>query len=504
MSSNPVPEQISIYKRRGRFYTLLHIASAPVPIGTAARPASFGFPEELFPAVTWSASQQVCSQGGSCMSNAERFPHMEKGFDLAQAAAEADRCLLCYDPPCSRGCPAETDPGTFIRKLRLRNVTGAIRTIKTNNILGGACGVLCPTTRLCEKECAATGISRPIEIGRIQRALVEHGWAIGFHPLPRPTPTLGKIAVIGSGPAGLSCAAELAGSGFAVTVFEERAEPGGVIRYGVPSYRFDADFLARELADLASLGVQLVCGTRIDGAAGTEKLLREGYKAVFVAPGLWAADRIPGPESISGLFSSVEFLAGLRQDALAAMERQVGRKTVVVVGGGSVAMDCVESALRLGARDAYVVYRRSFAQMPAEEAERREALRLGAHFLLLNQAVGYALDETGRLAGVKLVRTRLGEPDASGRRKPEEIRGSEWTLEAQAAIEAIGNRPDGADWASLVKTDRSGFVITDRTTGKTSARSVYAGGDITRGPGLVVEAVRDGKLAARAIRAALM
>jgi NADPH-dependent glutamate synthase beta subunit-like oxidoreductase len=313
----------------------------------------------------------------------------------------------------------------------------------------------------------------------------------------------GKIAVVGSGPAGLSCAAELARDGFAVTVFEERAEPGGVIRYGVPAYRFDKAFLSREIADLGHLGVQFVCGTRIDGSEGVRKLLQQGFRAVFLGPGLWAAERIPGGEKVKGVLTSVEFLSQMREERFAEIGRQVEGKVVAVIGGGSVAMDCVESAAKLGARDAYLVYRRSFAQMPAEEDERLAALRLGAHFLMLNQPTGYSADGKGNLSGVKLVRTRLGDPDGSGRRKPEKIPGSEWTLEAQFAIEAIGNRPDAADWSALVKTDAAGLVLTDEATRKTSSASVFAGGDITRGAGLVVEAVQDGKRAARAIRAAL-
>ena len=437
------------------------------------------------------------------MSYAESFQVMEKGFGLAQAVAEADRCLLCHDAPCSRGCPAETDPGAFIRKLRLKNITGAIRTIKTNNILGGACGVLCPTSRLCEKECSACGIGRPIEIGRIQRALVEYGWKTGFRAFAKPAPRDGKVAVVGSGPAGLSCAAELARDGIAVTVFEEHAEPGGVIRYGVPSYRFDKDFLKHELADLEFLGVQFRCVTRIDGWAGAEKLLHEGFSAVFLAPGLWGAERLAGAEKVKGVFTSVEFLAMLREERYAELSRQVEGKTVAVIGGGSVAMDCVESALKLGAKDAYLVYRRSFAQMPAEEEERLSALRLGVHFLLLNQPKEFLADAQGKLSGLELVRTRLGEPDASGRRAPEEIKGSEWVLEVQCAIEAIGNRPSAGEWSGAMTVDRKGLIVADKKTRKTSAKAVYAGGDIVRGPALVVDAVQDGKLAARAIRAAL-
>jgi glutamate synthase (NADPH/NADH) small chain len=437
------------------------------------------------------------------MDCSERFQRMPKGFDLAQAITEADRCLLCHDPPCSRGCPAETDPGAFIRKLRLRNVTGAIRTIKTNNILGGACGVLCPAARLCEKECSATGIGRPIEIGRIQRALVEQGWKTGFQPLEKPRATLGKVAVVGSGPAGLSCAAELAREGFAVTVFEQRGEPGGVIRYGVPSYRFDQEFLKHEMADVASLGVTIACGARIEGTTGMRKLLNDGFKAVFLAPGLWGAERISGAPALKRVLTSVEFLASTREGRFAEIGGQVTGKSVAVIGGGSVAMDCAETAARLGARDVYLVYRRSFAQMPAEEEERLEALRMGVHFLMLTQPVGYVDDGAGGCAGVKCVRTRLGDPDASGRRKPRELTGSEWVLDADLAVEAIGNRPDPADWSGMIKVETTGLIMTDGKNGRTSMKTVFAGGDIVRGAGLVVEAVQDGKMAARAIREAL-
>jgi len=200
----------------------------------------------------------------------------------------------------------------------------------------------------------------------------------------------------------------------------------------------------------------------------------------------------------------VEFLQRLREERHEELARQVKGKTVAVIGGGSVAMDCVESAFKLGARDAYLVYRRSFAQMPAEEEERLAALRLGVHFLVLNQPTGYAADSGGRLKGLKLVRTRLGQPDDSGRRKPEPIKGSAWTLDCSLVVEAIGNQPDeGVDWSPVLKTGKGGLILADKKTGKTSARRVYAGGDAVRGPALVVEAVQDGKLAARAILKAL-
>jgi glutamate synthase (NADPH/NADH) small chain len=441
---------------------------------------------------------------------ADNFKKMEKGFDLGQAVAEADRCLLCYDAPCSQGCPANTDPGTFIRKLRLKNITGAIRTIKENNILGGACGVLCPTDRLCEKECSArlksvnvpNGSDRPIQIGKIQRFLVEHSWERRFNVFGKPEPRREKIAVVGSGPAGLSCAAELAKEGFRVTVFEARPEPGGVLRYGVVSYRFDQNFLERELEDIKALGIEFTCNTRIEGKEAAEKLLTEGYRAVFLAPGLWGAVQLkPDQADIRGLYSSVNYLSALRDGRFEDMVNQVKGKTVAVIGGGSVAMDCVGSAIRLGAKDVYLLYRRSYSQMPAEEDERIAGLKAGVHFLLLNQPVDYIVDSNNRLKGIKLVRTRLGETDESGRGRPVEIEGSEWIMEAEMVIEAIGNmaEEDSPEWYPNVKIDHRKLIKSDPETGETSVKGIFAGGDIVRGPSLVVNAVRDGKAAARAI-----
>jgi len=445
------------------------------------------------------------------VSRADNFKEMSKGLDLAQALAEADRCLLCHDAPCSQACPAETQPAEFIRKFRFKNITGAIRTIKSNNILGGACGVLCPTSRLCEEKCSAMfkslnrpeGADRPIRIGQIQRFLVEHSWATGFRVFEKPPVRSAKVAVVGSGPGGLSCAAELAKDGFQVTVFEARPEPGGVLRYGVVSYRFDLNFLAREMEDIKALGVRFECDSPIQGKEGAEKLLTAGYGAVFLAPGLWeAASIMAGPAKIDGLFSSVDYLAALRDGRLAEVERELQDKTVAVIGGGSVAMDCIESAVKLGARDVYLIYRRSYSQMPAEADERIEALEAGVHFLLLNQPLDYVTDEQNRLTGLKLVRTRLGAPDASGRRAPETIEGSQWTMNADVVIEAIGNiaAADSPQWYPNVDLNEKNLIKVDSETGRTSVAGIFAGGDIVRGPALVVQAVQDGKIAARAIK----
>jgi NADPH-dependent glutamate synthase beta subunit-like oxidoreductase len=436
---------------------------------------------------------------------------MRKGFDFAQAVAEANRCLLCHDAPCSQECPAETKPAEFIRKLRFQNITGAIRTIKENNILGGACGELCPTHRLCEKACSARfesqerpeGADRAIQIGRIQRFLIEHSWDIGFKVFQKTEPRPERVAVVGSGPAGLSCAAELAKDGYQVTIFEARPEPGGVLRYGVVSYRFDNKFLKKELQDVKSLGVKFKCNTPIDDGNGVDALLDKGYGAVFVGPGVWeAASLVPEGKDINGVFSSVDYLSALRDGRFDQMVKKVEGKVVAVIGGGSVAMDCVESAVRLGAKDVYLIYRRSFSQMPAEFDERIEAQQAGVHFLLLNQPSGYVSDQRNRLKGIKLVRTQLGKPDASGRRSPVPVKGSDWMMDAHVVVEAIGNKApaDSPRWYPGVKVDDRNLIKVNRKTGATSRKGIFAGGDIVRGPALVVQAVQDGKVAARAIK----
>lgn len=427
----------------------------------------------------------------------EKKSFMNKRYEFTQALAEADRCLLCHDAPCSKGCPAGTDPGKFIRKFRMQNVKGAIRTIKKNNILGGACGILCPTARLCEKECAGALFDRPIQIGKIQDFLVSYGRRIGFNVFDKPSATLEKVAVIGSGPAGLSCGAELAQKGYSVTIFEKMAAPGGVLRYGVPDYRFSRAYLKEEIADVRYLGVQFKCNHPIEKEEDAQTLFDKGFRAVFIATGLWDAASILDKKPI-GVYSSVEFLSMPHTGRLNRLTQQVRGKKVAVVGGGSVAMDCAGYAVRLGALDVYLIYRRSYSQMPAQEDERIETLENNVHFLILNQPKAYTETENGFVSGIRLARTQLTPAQGSNRRSPVEIKGSEWTLKVDLVVEAIGNKAfDNADRIYPgVDTNEKNLINACLDTCRTSKPGIFAGGDIVRGPSLVVNAVQDGKTAA--------
>lgn len=421
---------------------------------------------------------------------------MYKGFDFSQAMAEADRCLLCHDAPCSKGCPANTEPGKFIKKLKMQNIKGAIRTIKENNIMGGACGILCPTERLCEKECCSAGLDRPIRIGKIQEFLVRYGREIGFKVFEKPEAIFEKVAVIGSGPAGLSCGAELAKKGYQVTMLEKMEEPGGVLRYGVPSYRFSKEYLKKELEDIKDLGVQFECSHPVKEHGEAEKLLDKGFQAVFIATGLWDAAAIV-KEKPQGVYNSVEFLASQNTGGKDTIANQVKNRKVAVIGGGSVAMDCASSASRLGASDVYLIYRRSFTQMPAEKDEQIETLEHNVHFLILNQPKSYVKDSSSNVSGIELVRTKLSEPEGTKRRSPVEIKGSNWTLDIDMVVEAIGNKAfdDSNNLYPEVDTDGNNLIKASTDNCRTSKQAVFAGGDIIRGPSLVVNAVQDGKTA---------
>lgn len=430
----------------------------------------------------------------------ENTSDMEKGWPLALAVNEAARCHLCHDAPCSKACPAGTNPAEFIRKLRLRNVKGAIRTIKENNILGGVCAVVCPTEQLCQKGCVAAGLDRAIDIGRIQRSLVEHGWQIKFNPIESADARPGKIAIIGSGPAGLSCAAEVARNGHKVEIFEGMDEPGGVLRYGVPSFRLHPDFLDRELQDLRALGVKITCGRRIENG-GIDQLLASGYDAVFYAPGTWKPvdAKIPG-SNLKNVTSARDFLTAMRNKNKKNLAAMVKGKNVAVYGGGSVAMDAATTARALGANKVYVIYRRSLREMPAAKHDLDMALANNVSIRTMS-VVTELLGENGCLTGLKGCETDWKKAGDTSAANLVNVTGTEFKLKVDLFISALGYQPEKetGEVVRQIKLTAKGLVETKKDGVSTSHPQIFAGGDIVRGPALVVEAVADGKAAGKNI-----
>ncbi len=426
---------------------------------------------------------------------------MEKGWSLTQAVKEAARCHLCHDAPCTKACPAGTNPAEFIRKLRLRNVKGAIRTIKENNVLGGVCAVVCPTEQLCQKGCVAAGLDRAIDIGQIQRFLVEHAWASGFNPLEKPEKKDGRVAVIGSGPAGLACAAEVARHGYQAEVFEGMEKAGGVLRYGVPSFRLNPDFLDRELKDIQSLGVKISCGKKI-GDAGAEKLLEKGYDAVFYAPGAWkpVEIKIPGSE-LKNVVTARDFLAGVRTGDQKTLAKAVKGKNVAVYGGGSVAMDAATTAVALGANRVYLIYRRSFREMPASGHDVQMALANNVCFRTMSVVTRLTGDGKGCINGLDGLETDWKKPGDTSAANLVNQPGTDFHLKIDFFISALGYQPEAEARKACqkIKFNARGLVETSKDGVSTAHPRIFSGGDIVRGPALVVEAVADGKAAGQKI-----
>jgi len=440
---------------------------------------------------------------------AHNFDEVALGYDEETAVAEANRCLQCKKPMCRQGCPVSIDIPAFIAKIKERDFAGALAKIKEANVLPAICGRVCPQETQCEQRCILGKKGEPVAIGRLERFVADYGLA--HHEEVQPVKAAvdaQKVAVIGAGPSGLSCAGDLAKKGYKVTIFEALHKAGGVLSYGIPEFRLPKEkVVQQEIANIEKLGVNI----ELDSVAGRlftvdELMQDEGFDAVFIGTGagLPRFQNIPG-ESLSGVYSANEFLT--RCNLMQAYDFpnhatpiKVG-KHVAVVGGGNVAMDAARTALRLGAEKVTIVYRRSEAELPARLEEIGHAKEEGIAFQFLTNPVEVLGDENGWVSGLRCIRMELGEPDASGRRRPIPIEGSEFELPMETVIIAIGTgaNPIIAHTTEGLATTKRGYIEADEETGKTSKEGVFAGGDIVTGAATVILAMGAGRKAAAAI-----
>jgi len=402
-------------------------------------------------------------------------------FTISTAMEEASRCLLCLDAPCSQDCPAGTNPGDFIRSIRFRNFKGAAEIIRTNNVLGGVCARVCPYEKMCEKACSRTGIDKPIQIGRLQRFATDYEKATGFKVLEAPAATKEKVAMVGSGPASLACAAGLAMKGYKVTIFEEKPKAGGVMTYGVVPARLPQYVVDEEIQYIRDLGVEFVMNTKVGKDVTLDELKARGFKAFFL--GIGNQDPImldiPGAD-LAGVTNAVDYLAAAKPSD---GNVDPGKK-VVVLGGGDVAMDCATTAKLLGAERVMVLYRRTREEAPANKEEMAYCESIGIQFFY-----GFAPEEvTGASGKVTGIRGK-GFKD-----------GSTIHLEADTIVFAVGQQPNPVvrKLGNLELTKKNGINASEETC-ETSIPGIFAGGDIVNGGKTVVEAVQVGKIAAENI-----
>jgi len=438
----------------------------------------------------------------------KNFSQVALGYTEDMALEEARRCLQCKNPTCMTGCPVAVNIPGFISHLRDRNYKEAIETIKNTNNLPAICGRVCPQEHQCEAKCVLAKTGQPIAIGRLERFAADWENQSGTSESKKvlSEPNGKKVAVIGSGPAGLTCAGDLAKLGYDVTIFESLHEPGGVLIYGIPEFRLPKDVVRREVQYVKSLGVKIETSVVVGRTLTIDDLFGDGFQAVFVGTGagLPMFMHIPG-ENLNGVYSANEFLT--RVNLMKAYRFpefdtpvKCGKK-VAVVGAGNVAMDAVRSALRLGAEKAMILYRRSRQEMPARAEEVVNAEEEGVEFHFLTNPVRILGDDKGWVKGVECIRMELGEPDKSGRRRPVPRPGSEFVIEADTVVMALGTTPNPV----LSKTTEGleahdwGGLIADAKTGRTTKPRVWAGGDAVTGSATVILAMGAGKEAARDI-----
>ena len=434
------------------------------------------------------------------------FRPVDTGFTKEDAIAEANRCLDCKKPLCMEGCPVGVHIPQFIAKIREEDWGGALETIKGDNLLPSVCGRVCPQESQCEGKCTRGIKNEPVAIGRLERFVADwHRENVHTAPIV-PEWNGHKVAVIGAGPAGLTAAGDLAKLGYKVTVYEALHVAGGVLMYGIPEFRLPKAIVQQEIDGLKKMGVDFECNMVIGKVLTIDELMGEyGYEAVFVGSGagLPRFMNIPG-ESLKGVYSANEFLtrSNLMKAYLPTSKTPIRTgKKVAVVGGGNVAMDAARSALRLGAESVYIVYRRGMAELPARKEEVEHAEEEGIIFKTLCNPVAIHPDEDGFVHSMTCIEMELGEPDASGRRRPIEKQGSEFELEVDTVIMSLGTSPNPLIRSTTpgLETNKHGCIVTEGDEGKTSRDGVYAGGDAVTGAATVIKAMGAGKAAAKAM-----
>jgi len=437
----------------------------------------------------------------------KNFDEVALGYRIEDALVEAERCLDCADEPCVRGCPVGIDIPGFIRKMASKNFHGAYDVITDTNLLPSVCGRVCPQENQCEGVCTVGETLEPVAIGRLERFVgdmaIDHGWA----NIPYIEPTRFKVGIVGSGPAGMACAADMAKAGCEVTVFEAFHEPGGVLKYGIPDFRLPNSVVDAEIGKLRQLGIRFECNTLVGRLFTLEQMLREmGFHAVFVGTGAGYPSfmGIAG-ESLGGVLSANEWLT--RCNLMRGRDfpnfdtpLQPGKR-VAVIGAGNTAMDAMRVALRVGAEKVSCIYRRSAAEAPARAEEIHHAQQEGVDFQWLTSPLELLADAAKNVRAMRCERMELGAPAASGRRRPLPVPGSAFEIECDMVVYAIGTNPNPIlGQTSGLKLDKRGYIATDEQLA-TSIAGVFAGGDIVTGAATVIQAMGAGRKAARGMKA---
>lgn len=441
-------------------------------------------------------------------ARAKNFEEVACGYSLEEALREAERCLLCPDQPCVSGCPVGIDIPGFIRKIGEQDHRGAYDVIAQTNLLAAVCGRVCPQETQCEEVCTVGESLEAVAIGRLERFVGDAAIREGWVNVPHIEPNGFRIGIVGSGPAGMACAADMAKAGCEVTVFEAFHQPGGVLKYGIPDFRLPNEVVDAEIENLRKIGVRFECNTLVGRLFTIEQMVDElGFHAVFIGTGAGYPSMLGVPgDSLNGVLSANELLT--RCNLMRARDAEFDTpiplgKRVAVIGAGNTAMDAMRVCLRLGAEKVYCVYRRSRAECPARAEEVHHAEQEGIEFHWLTAPVAILDDGQGGVRGMRCIRMELGEPDASGRRRPVPVGGSEFDFEADQVVYAIGTNANPIiGQTSRLKLDKRGYLATGEDLA-TSMPGVFAGGDIVTGAATVIEAMGAGRKAARGMKAYL-